>query len=156
MSHSLRPHGRQCTRLPCPSVSPGVCSNSCPLSRWCHPTISSSVVSFSSHLQSFPASGDGLFKWVSSLHQVAKVLKFQLQYQSFQWIFRIDFLEDGLVGSPRCPSDSQEPSPNPNSKTSILWPSAFFMVQLSHPYMTTGKTIALNRWTFWQSNGSDF
>ena len=56
MSHSLRPHGRQCTRLPCPSVSPGVCSNSCPLSRWCHPTISSSVTHFS-HLRSFPASG---------------------------------------------------------------------------------------------------
>ena len=55
----------------------------------------------------------GLFKWVSSSHQVAKVLEFQLQHQSFQWIFRIDFLEDGLVGSSCCPRDSQESSPAP-------------------------------------------
>ena len=57
MSDSLQPHGLQHTRLPCPSPTPRACSNSCPLSRWCHPTISSSVVPFSSHLQSFPASG---------------------------------------------------------------------------------------------------
>ena len=55
----------------------------------------------------------GLFKWVSSLHQVAKVLVFQLQHQSFQWIFRTDFLEDGLAGSPCCPTDSQGSSPTP-------------------------------------------
>ena len=57
MSNSLWPHGLQHTRLPCPSPYPGVCSNSCPLSQWCHPTISSSVVPFSSCPQSFPASG---------------------------------------------------------------------------------------------------
>ena len=57
VSDSFRPHGLQHTRLPCPSPTPGACSNSCPLSWWCHPTISSSVVSFSSCLQSFPASG---------------------------------------------------------------------------------------------------
>ena len=57
MSDSLRPHGLQHTRLPCPSTTPGACSNSCPLSQWCHPTISSSVVPFFSRLQSFPASG---------------------------------------------------------------------------------------------------
>ena len=57
MSNSLWPHELQNIRLPCPSLSPGVCSNSCPLSRWCHPTISSSVVPYSSRLQSFPASG---------------------------------------------------------------------------------------------------
>ena len=62
MSSSLRSHGLQHARLLCPSLSPRVCSNSCPLSQWCHPTISSSVVPFSSCLQSFPASG----KWVSS------------------------------------------------------------------------------------------
>ena len=56
-SNSLRPHGLQNTRPPCPSPMPGACSNSCPLSQWCHPTVSSSVVRFSSHLQSFPASG---------------------------------------------------------------------------------------------------
>ena len=57
MSYSLWPHGLQHARLPCPSPTPGVCSNSCPLSQWCHPAISSSVVPFSSCLQSFPASG---------------------------------------------------------------------------------------------------
>ena len=87
---SLWPHGWQHTRLPCPSPSPGAYSNSCPLSWWCYPTISSYVVPFSFCLQSFPAWG--LFQWVSSSHQVAKVLKLQLQHQSFQWIFRVDFL----------------------------------------------------------------
>ena len=57
MFNSLRPHGLQHTRLPCLSPTPGAYSNSCPLSRWCHPTISSSVIPFSSHFQSFPASG---------------------------------------------------------------------------------------------------
>ena len=57
VSNSLRPHGLQHARPPCPSATPGVYSNSCPLSQWCHPTISSSVIPFSSHLQSFPASG---------------------------------------------------------------------------------------------------
>jgi len=59
----------------------------------------------------------GLFKWVSSSHQVAKVLEFQLQHQSFQWISRTDFPEDGLVGSPSCPRDSQESSPTPQFKS---------------------------------------
>ena len=56
MSDSLQPHGRQHARLPCPSPTPGACSNSCPLSWWCHSTIASSVVPFSSYLQSFPSS----------------------------------------------------------------------------------------------------
>ena len=86
VSDSLRPHGLQYTRPPCPSSTPRVYSNSCPLNRWCHLTISSSVVPFSSHIQSFPASG--FFQWVSSLHQVAKVLEFQFQHQSFHRIFK--------------------------------------------------------------------
>ena len=90
MSNSLRSHWLQHTRLPCPSPTPGAYSNSCPLSLWCHLTISSSAVRFSSCLQSFPASGS--FQSINSLHHVAKVLEFQLQYQSFQWIFRTDFL----------------------------------------------------------------
>ena len=57
MSNSLRPHGLQHSRLPCPSPTPGACSNSCPLNQWCHPIISSFVIPFSSRLQSFPASG---------------------------------------------------------------------------------------------------
>ena len=89
VSNSLRPHEPQHARPPCPSPTPGVYPNSCPLSRWCHPTISSSVVHFSCP-QSFPASG--LFKWVSSLHQGAKGLEFQLQHQSFQWTPRTALL----------------------------------------------------------------
>ena len=90
VSDCLRHHGLQYARLPCSSLTPGACSNSCSLSRCCHPTISSSAIPFSSfHLQSFPASGS---LWISSSHQVAKVLEFQLQQQTFQWLFRTDFL----------------------------------------------------------------
>ena len=86
---TLRPHGLQHARPPCLSLSPRVHPNPCPLSQWCHPTISSSVVpspalSLSQH--------QGLIKWVSSSHQVAKVLEFQLQHQSFQWTPRTDLL----------------------------------------------------------------
>ena len=90
VSSSLQPHGLQHARLPCPSPTPRASSNPCPSSQWCHPTISISVVPFSSCLQSFPASGS--FQWVSSSHQVAKVLELQLQHQSFWWIFRTNFL----------------------------------------------------------------
>ena len=90
MSDSLWPHEPQYARPPCLSRTPGVYWNSCPSSQWCHTTISPSVILFSSCPQSLPASG--LLQWVSSLHQVAKVLGFQLQHQSFQWIFRTDFL----------------------------------------------------------------
>ena len=90
VSNSLWPYGLQHARLPFPLPTLKVYSNSCPLSWWCHPAISSSVVPFSSHLQSFPASGS--FKWVSFSHQVARVLAFPLQHQSFQRIFRTDFL----------------------------------------------------------------
>ena len=75
VSDSLRPHGLQHARPPCPSPTPRAYSNSCPSSHWCHPTISSSVIPFSSCLQSFPASESYP---MSSLHQVAKVLKLQL------------------------------------------------------------------------------
>ena len=76
MSDSLRPHEVQHARPPCPSPTPGVHSNSCSSSRWCHPAISSSVIPFSSCPQSLPASG--FFQWVNSSHEVAKVLEFQL------------------------------------------------------------------------------
>jgi len=98
VSDSLWHHGLQRARPPCPSPSPTACSNSCPWSQWCHLTISSSVISFSSRLQLSPpptfnlSHHQGFFPWVSSSHQVAKVLLFQLQHQSFQWIFRTDFL----------------------------------------------------------------
>ena len=90
VSDSLQPHGLQHSRPPCPSPTPRVYSNSCSLSPWCHPTISSSVIPFSSCLQS--SQHQGLFKWVSSSHQVAKVLESRVQHQSFQWLFRANFL----------------------------------------------------------------
>ena len=85
----------------------------------------------------------GFFKWVSSSHQVAKALEFHLQHQSFQWIFRTDWL-DLLAVQGTLKSLLQHHS----SKASILRRSAFFIVQLSLPYMTTGKTIAWIRQTF--------
>ena len=85
---TLWPHGLEHARLSCPSLTPRAFSNSCPMNRWCHPTISPChpppTFNLSQH--------QGLFKWVSSSHEVAKVLEFQLQHQSFQWIFRTDFL----------------------------------------------------------------
>ena len=91
----------------------------------------------------------GLFQWVGFSNQVAKVLELQLHHQSFQWTFRVSFRTDWcnlLVVQAR---DSQESlHQHYNLKAPILWRSAFFMVQLSHPYMTTGKTIALTTWTF--------
>ena len=144
---TLRPHGLQHTSLPCPSPTPGAYSNSCPLSQWClkpsHPLLSPSPPTFNlSHHQ-------GLFQWVSSSHQVAKVLAFQLQYQCFQWIFRtisfrVDWL-DLLAVQGTLKSLLQHHS----SKASILQSSAFFRVQLSHPYRTTGKIMALTRRNLW-------
>ena len=95
-----------------------------------------------------PSQHQGLFQWVNFLHEVAKVLEFQLQHQSFQWIpglisFKMDWL-DLLAVQGTLKSLLQHHS----SKASILRHSAFFTVQLSHPYMTTGKTIALTRRTF--------
>ena len=100
---------------PCPSPFPGIFSNSCPSSQWCQQTISSSsspsppAFNLSEH--------PGLFQWVSSLHQVAKVLELQLQHHSFQWTFRTDFPQDWLVWTPWSPRDSQEPSPTPQFKS---------------------------------------
>ena len=127
-----------------PSPSPGPCSNSCPLSRWCHPNISSSVVSYSSCLQSFPTSVS--FPRVSSSNQLAKVLQFR--HQSFQWIFRIAFLRIDWFGLLAIQGNLKSLLQHHNSKASILQPSAFFMVQLSRLYITTGKTIALTLQTF--------
>ena len=103
-----------------------------------------------SHLLSSPSppafnlsQHQGLLKWVSSSHQVAKVLEFQ--FQSFQWLisFRIDWLD-----LPTVQGTLKSLLQHHSSKASILWHSAFFIVQLSHPYRTTGKTIAFTRWTF--------
>ena len=90
----------------------------------------------------------GLFKWVSSSHQVAKALEFHLQHQSFQWTLRTDFFQDGLVGSPCSPRDSQESSPTTQFK-SINSLALRFLYSPTHIH--TGlleKTIAFTRWTF--------
>ena len=119
----------------------------CPLSWWCHPSVTFSVATFSSCLQSFPASG--LFQWVSSSHKVAKILELQLQHQhqSFQWIFRVDFLY-WLLWSLCCPRDSQESSPAPQFENIDFVALSF----LYGPTLTTiddyRKTTALTMWTF--------
>ena len=130
----------------CPSPAPGVYSNSCPLSQWCHPTISSSVTPFSSHLQSFPASG--------SFQMSVLPIRWP-KYWSFSFVmspsnehpgllsFRMDWL-DLLAIQGILKNLLQYHS----LEASILQHSTFFIVQLSHPYVTTGKTIALTRQTF--------
>ena len=123
---------------------PKACWNSCPSSQWCHPTISSSVIPFSSYLLHY----QGLFQWVSSLHQVAEVLELQLQHQSFQWIFRIDLLWDWLVWDPCSPRDSQESSLTPQFKSidSSTFSLLHGSVLASIP--DYWKNIALTRQTF--------
>ena len=90
----------------------------------------------------------GLFQWVSSLHQVGKVLELQFQHQSFQCLFRIDFLRTDWFHLLSVQGTLRSFLQPHSSKASILWHSAFFTIQLSRPYMTTGKTTALTRWTF--------
>ena len=142
MSHSATPW----TGVGQASPSPRVCSNSCPLSQWCHPVISSSVSPFSSCPQSCPASGNFTSQLFPSGSQSieasasASVLSMNIQ----------DWFPLGLIGviSLLSMGLSRVFSNTIIQKTSILQCSTFFMVQLSHPYMTTGKTIALTRWTF--------
>ena len=142
MSDSLWSHGLQHTRPPCSSPTLRVYSNSCPLSQWCHPTISSSVFPFSSHLQSFPASGSFPMSQLFTsggqsigVSASASVLPMNLQdWFPLGWT---DWISLHF-------KDPQESSPTPQFKNI----NTFFMVQLSHPYMTTRKTIALTRWIF--------
>ena len=136
MSDSLRPYRLQHARLHCPSPSPRSCSDSCPMSEWCHPAISSSVFPFCSCLQSvlhirWPKHWSFSFS-ISPSNEYSGLISFMIDW--------FDLLAVQLT----LKSFLQ----HHNSKTSTLWFSAFFMVQLSHPCMTTGKTIALTRWTF--------
>ena len=107
MFHFLWPHGLQHTSFLCPPLFPRVCSDSCPLYRWCYLTISSSATPFCFAFDL--AQHQSLFLWAGSSHTVTKVL--ELQHQSFQWIFRVDFLQDWLAWSPWNSRDSQESSP---------------------------------------------
>ena len=141
MSDSLRPHELQHGRPPCPSSTPRVHSNSRPSSPWCHQVISSSVVPFSSCPQFLPASESfpmsQLFAWGGQSTGVSALASFLLMS------FRMDWL-DLLAVQGTLKSLLRHHS----SKASILWSSAFFTVQLSHPYMTTVKAIALTKWIF--------
>ena len=147
VSDSLWRHESQHTRAPCPLPTPGVHPNPCPSSQWCHPTISSSVVPYSSCPQ--PSQNQGLFKWTSSSHQMAKLWSFSFNISSSSehpglTSFRMDWL-DLLAVQGTLKSLLQHHS----SKASFFLCSAFFLfffsfffiVQLSHPYMTTGKSL---------------
>ena len=193
VSNSSWPHGPQHARLPCPSPTPGVYSNSSPLSRWCHTTISSSVIPFSSCFQSFSASGSFRMSqlFASGGHSIGvsastSVLPMNTQdWSPLGWTGWISWQPKGLSrvfsnatvqkhqffgtqlslgegnGNPsvlawRIPGTA-EPGGLPSMGSHWVghdWrdlaaaAAAFFIVQFSHPYMTTGKTIALTRGTF--------
>ena len=147
VSDSLQPHESQHARPPCPSPTPRVHSDSCPSSQWCHSAISSSVVPFSSCPQSLPASKSfpmsQLFAWVGQSTGVSALASFLPKksqgWSPSEWIGWISLQSKRL---------SRLFSNTTVQKKPILRRSAFFTVQLSHPYMTTGKTIALTRRTF--------
>ena len=140
---TLQPHRLQHARLPCPSPTPGACSNLCPSSQWCHPTISSSVIPFSSRLQSFPESVSFLLSqfFTSDDQSIAVSASASVLPMNIQ-----DWFPLGLISLISLQSKSL--LQHHSSKTSVLWCSAFFIVQISHPFMTTGKIIALTIWTF--------
>ena len=147
MSDSSRPHRLQHARLLCPLLSPGVCSNSCPLIWHCYLTLSSSAASFSFCLQIFPSvrvfSNESALRirwpkyWsfscsISPSNEYSGLISFRMDW--------FDLLAVQMVFKSLLQHHSSE--------TSVLWHSAFFMVQLSQLYMTTGKTIALTIWHF--------
>ena len=154
MSDSLWPHKPQHTRPPCPSPTPGACSHSWPLSQWHHPTISSSVIPFCSCLQTFPASGSFQMSQLfssggQSIRVSASVSVLPVNIQDWLplgWTSWISAVKGTLKSLFK----------HHSSKASLLRHSAFFMVQLSHPYMTTGKTIVLTRQTFFGKKVSAF
>ena len=142
VSNSMRPHEPQHSRLPCPSPTPGVHPNSWPLSQWCHPTISSSVVPFSSCLQSFPASGSfQMSQFFTSGGQSigvsasASVLPMNIQdWSPLGWTGWISLQSKGLKSLLQ----------HQHSKESILLHSAFFIVQLSQSIPDYWKNNILN------------
>ena len=146
MSDSLQPHESQQARPPCPSPTPRVYSNSCPSSWWCHPAISSSIVPFSPCPQSLPASGsfpmNQLFTWGGQSIGVsasASVLPMNTQdWSPSGWTGWISLQSKGL----------SRVISNTTVQKHQLFSVQLFTVQLSHPYMTTEKTIALTRCTF--------
>ena len=147
MSHSLWPHGLWHTRLPYSLPSPRVCSNSCPLSQWCHPTISSSVIPFSSCLKSFPASGSFQMSQIfaSGGQSTGDSASASVPVVNIQ-----DWFPLGLTGL----ISLQSKGLSRVFSNTTAQKYQFFGIQPSlwsnshNPYMTTGKTIALTIWTF--------
>ena len=143
MSDPVLPCEPQHARPPCPSPTPGVHQNLCPLSQWCHPTILSFVVPFSSCRQPFPASGSFQMSQLfvsgdQSYWSFASISVLPMNTQDWsplEWTGWISLQLKGLLQ-------------HHSSKASILQRSAFFIVQLSNPYTTTGKNITLTRWNF--------
>ena len=145
-SDPLWPHGLQHVRLPCPSQTPQACSNSCPLSWWCHPTILSChplllLPSIFPSIRIFSNESVLCIRWpkywgfnfsISPSNEYSRLIPFRINWFD---LFAVQGTLKSLLQ-------------HNSSKASILWCSAFFMVQLSHPNMTTGKTIALLRWSF--------
>ena len=141
-SNSLQAHGLQHARIPDPSPIPGAYSNSCLLSWWCHATISSAVVPFSSHLQSFPASGSFPVSqlFASGGQSIGASASASVPPMNIQDWFPLGWTGWISLESKGLSSVLQHHS----SKASILWCSAFLIVQLSHPYMTTGKNYSFD------------
>ena len=145
VSDSLRPHELQHARPPCPSPTPGACSNSCSLNQRCHPTISSSVIPFYSHLQSFPVSGSLQMSqfFASGGQSIGSLASASVLPMNIQDRFPLGW----SGGSPHSPRDSQESSPTTHFK-SINSSVLRFLYSPTLTYMTTGKTIAFTRQNF--------
>ena len=147
VSYSLQPFGLQHARFTCPSPTPRVYPNSCPLNRWCHPTISSSVILFPSCLQSFPASesfprNQFFASGSQSIGASASVSVLPMNIQDWFPLGWTDWISLQSKELSRVFSNTTVQK----HSSSIL--GAQLSVQLSHPYTTTGKTITLTRWTF--------
>ena len=146
ISYSLQPHGLQHSRLPCPTPIPRTCSNSCPWSQWYHTTISPSVITFSSYLQSFPASRSfsmSLFftSGGQSIGVSASVSVLRMNIQ--------DWFPLGLIGLIFLLSKGfSRVFSNTTFQKHQLFGTQLSLVQLSHPYLTAGKALALIMWNF--------
>ena len=144
VSDSLQPHGLQHARLPCPSLSPRVCSKSGPLSQWYHPTTSFSVAPLFLLPSVFPSIR--VFSNQSALRiRWQKILELQLQHQFFQWIFSVDFLQEWLVWSPCSPRDYQESSLAPQFKS----------ISSSVLSLLCGPTLT-STYDYWKNHSFDY
>ena len=146
VSDSSQRHGLQHARPPCPSPTPGACSNSCPSSRWCHPTISSSVILFPSCLLSFPESGSFPRRqfFTSGGQNIRASASASVPPMNIQ-----DWFPSGLTDLISLQSNGiLRVFSNTTVQKHQFFDTAFFMVQVSYPYMNTGKAIALTRQTF--------